>query len=76
MRFPDGTEPDGSIALSWVEGWMPADTECWRQGRSDLASAGSCCGPITTASRVSLRGPASPRAHKPSRRARWYATGT
>ena len=25
-----GTEPDGSMVLSWVEGWVPADAECWR----------------------------------------------
>ncbi|WP_423916856.1 phosphotransferase [Candidatus Poriferisodalis sp.] len=34
------TEPDGSIVLSWIEGWVPADTECWRLGRGELASVG------------------------------------
>ncbi|WP_423916962.1 hypothetical protein [Candidatus Poriferisodalis sp.] len=27
-----GAEPDGSIVLSWVEGWVPTDAECWRRG--------------------------------------------
>ena len=35
-----GTEPDGSMVLSWIEGRVPADTECWRLGRSELASVG------------------------------------
>ena len=35
-----GAEPDGSIVLSWVEGWVPAEAECWRLGRSELASVG------------------------------------
>ena len=38
-RFLD-TEPDGSMVLSWIEGWVPADVECWRLGRSELASVG------------------------------------
>ncbi len=28
------------MVLGWVEGWVPADTECWRLGRSELASVG------------------------------------
>ncbi|WP_420446119.1 phosphotransferase [Candidatus Poriferisodalis sp.] len=35
-----GAEPDGSIVLSWVEGWVPADAECWRLGLGELASVG------------------------------------
>ena len=35
-----GAEPDSSIVLSWIEGWVPADTECWRLGRSELVSVG------------------------------------
>ena len=35
-----GAEPDGSIMLSWIEGWVPTDTECWRLGCSELASVG------------------------------------
>ena len=38
-RYLDA-EPDGSIVLSWIEGWVPADAECWRLGRSELASVG------------------------------------
>ena len=29
------TETDVSIVLSWIEVWVPADTECWRLGRSE-----------------------------------------
>ena len=39
LRFL-GTEPDGSMVLSWVEGWVPADAECWRLGAGELASVG------------------------------------
>ena len=35
-----GTEPDGSIVLSWVEGRVSADAECWRLGTGELASVG------------------------------------
>ncbi|MXV88213.1 MAG: phosphotransferase [Acidimicrobiales bacterium] len=35
-----GTEPDGSIVLSWIDGWVPADTECWRLDHKELASVG------------------------------------
>ncbi|WP_420624996.1 phosphotransferase [Candidatus Poriferisodalis sp.] len=42
-RFLD-TEPDGSIVLSWLEAWVPAGTECWRLGRSELASVGELLG--------------------------------
>lgn len=39
-----GTEPDGSMVLSWVEGWAPADAECWRLGTGELASVGELLG--------------------------------
>ena len=39
-----GAQPDGSIVLSWIEGWVPADTECWRLGRGELASVGELLG--------------------------------
>ena len=39
-----GTEPDGSTVLSWVEGWVPADAECWRLGAGELASVGELLG--------------------------------
>ncbi len=39
-----GTEPDGSMVLSWVEGWVPADAECWRLDPSELASVGELLG--------------------------------
>ncbi|WP_423916990.1 phosphotransferase [Candidatus Poriferisodalis sp.] len=35
-----GAEPDGSIVLSWIEGWVLTDAECWRLGLSELASVG------------------------------------
>lgn len=35
-----GIEPDGSVVLSWVEGWVPADAEWWRAGAGELASVG------------------------------------
>ena len=35
-----GAESDGSIVLSWIEGWVPADIECWRLDRSELAPVG------------------------------------
>ncbi len=35
-----GAEPDGSIVLSWIEGWVPSDAECWRLGPAELASVG------------------------------------
>ena len=35
-----GAEPDGSIVLSWIEGWVPTDTECWRLGVTELVSVG------------------------------------
>ena len=35
-----GAELDGSIVLSWIEGWVPTDTECWRLGPAELASVG------------------------------------
>ena len=35
-----GTEPDGLIVLSWIEGWVLTDAECWRLGLSELASVG------------------------------------
>ena len=38
-RYLD-TEPDGSMVLSWIEGWVPTDAECWRLGRSELSSVG------------------------------------
>ena len=40
-----GTEPDGSMVPSWVEGRMPADAEYWRLGRSELALVGELLGP-------------------------------
>lgn len=39
-----GTEPDGWMVLSWVEGWVPADAECWRLGAGELASVGELLG--------------------------------
>ncbi|WP_419911591.1 phosphotransferase [Candidatus Poriferisodalis sp.] len=39
-----GTESDGSMVLSWVEGWVPADAECWRLGTGELASVGELLG--------------------------------
>jgi len=71
-----GAEPNGSMVLSWIEGWVPADSECWRLGRSELASVGSCWGPIRTVSRGSLRGLASKKAPRPPRWVRWCAKGT
>ncbi len=38
-RFLDA-ESDGSIVLSWIEGWVPTDTECWRLGVTELVSVG------------------------------------
>ena len=35
-----GAEPDGSMVLSWVGGWVPSDAECWRLGLGELASVG------------------------------------
>ena len=35
-----GTETDGSMVLSWIEGWVPADAECWQLGPGELASVG------------------------------------
>ena len=39
-----GTEPGGSMVLSWVEGWVPVDAECWRLGVGELASVGELLG--------------------------------
>ena len=38
-RFLDA-ESDGLIVLSWIEGWVPTDAECWRLGPAELASVG------------------------------------
>lgn len=35
-----GTGPDGSMVLSRLEGWVPADAECWRLAVSELAPVG------------------------------------
>ncbi len=32
------------MVLSWVEGWVPADAECWRLGTGELASVGELLG--------------------------------
>ena len=32
-----GTEPEGSMALIWVEGWMAADARHWRLGLGESA---------------------------------------
>lgn len=39
-----GTEPDRLVVLSWVEGWVPADADCWRLGTGELASVGELLG--------------------------------
>ena len=35
-----GTEPDGEIALTWIDGWVPTDTEGWKLDEDGLASVG------------------------------------
>ena len=36
-----GSEPDGGIALAWVDGWVPTDSEGWKLGPGALESVGS-----------------------------------
>ncbi len=33
-------ESDGSIVLSWIDGWVPTDSEGWRLGLTELESVG------------------------------------
>ncbi len=35
-----GAESDGSIVLSWIDGWVPVDSEGWRLGLTELESVG------------------------------------
>jgi len=33
-------EPDGGVVLSWIDGWVPADSEAWKLDLRSLESVG------------------------------------
>ena len=35
-----GAEPDGGVVLTWIDGWVPTDTEGWKLDEGALASVG------------------------------------
>ncbi len=35
-----GSEPDGAVKLTWIEGWVPSDTEGWKLDVGALESVG------------------------------------
>ena len=35
-----GSEPDGSVVLTWIEGWVPTDLETWKLDLDALESVG------------------------------------
>lgn len=70
-----GVEPDGSMVLSWVEQWVPAGTERWRLGRSELASVGELLRSYCDCVAGFAPGTGFEEGPKPSRRAKPCATG-
>ncbi len=35
-----GSEPDGAVRLTWIEGWVPDEAEGWKLGSEELESVG------------------------------------
>ena len=35
-----GAEPDGSVVLTWIEGWVPSEREAWKLDLGALESVG------------------------------------